>query len=355
MKAWFKKRGPAPGQESVSARDNADERDDGSRFLDHTAASVPADLAVAPLAEFTAVSKWYGPVIAVNHVSLQLGQGITGLVGPNGAGKSTLIRLLTGQVRPSIGQVRVRGRHAWSAAAKSHLGYCPDVDAFYEEMSGRAFVRTLARLHGLDRHRAIERTEAVLDEVGMSDRADRPLASYSKGMRQRVKLAQALIHGPELIVLDEPLNGVDPVGRVELAALFHRLAARGKAVLISSHVLEEMDHLADRVLFLCQGRLLASGSPAEVREMLDDHPLKVRVWSSRPRELAGRLLAAESVRAAEMEGSGTLLFNVDHPQEFFKLLADVVVDEGLDVEEFQVIDASTQAVFNYLMKRGRHV
>jgi ABC-2 type transport system ATP-binding protein len=306
------------------------------------------------LTEFAGVSKWYGPVIAVNDVTLRLGRGITGLVGPNGAGKSTLIRLLTGQVRPSIGRVRVRGRDAWSAAAKSHLGYCPDLDAFYEEMPGRVFVRTLARLHGLGRRRAAERTEEVLDEVGMADRADRPLGSYSKGMRQRIKLAQALIHDPELIVLDEPLNGVDPVGRLELAAMLHRLAARGKAVLISSHVLEEMDDLAQRVVFMCQGRVLASGSPAEIREMLDDHPLKVRLWTRETRRLAARLLAADSVRAVEIDGRGSLLLDVDHPQEFFRLLTDVVVDEGFCVEEFQVIDASTQAVFNYLMQRGRH-
>lgn len=307
------------------------------------------------LIEFAGVSKWFGPVIAVNHVTFQLTRGITGLVGPNGAGKSTLIRLLTGQVRPSIGRVGIGGRSAWSAAAKSRLGYCPDVDAFYEEMSGRAFVRILARLHGLARRSAFQRTEEVLEEVGMADRADRPLSSYSKGMRQRIKLAQALIHDPELIVLDEPLNGVDPVGRMELAALFHRLVARDKAILISSHVLEEMDDLADRILFLCQGRLLASGSPAEVREMLDDHPLKIRVWSPRPRLLAARLLAADSVRGAEIEPGGGLLLNVEHPQDFFRLLEGIVVDEGFEVEAFQVIDASTQAVFNYLMKRGRIV
>ncbi len=175
---------------------------------------VASDNSVPPLTEFQAVSKWYGPVIAVNDVTLQLRPGITGLVGPNGAGKSTLIKLLTGQLRPSLGHVRIRGRNAWSARAKSHIGYCPDVDAFYEEMSGRDFVRTLARLHGFRGRLAAERTEAVLEQVGMADRADRRLGSYSKGMRQRIKLAQALVHDPELIVLDEPLNGVDPLGRV---------------------------------------------------------------------------------------------------------------------------------------------
>src|SRR4051812_45898851 len=161
----------------------------------------------APLCRFDAVCKWYDAVIGLNDVSWELQGGITGLVGHNGAGKSTLIKLLTGQLQPSLGSVTVCGKRAWSAAARRHLGYCPDVDAFYEEMSGAAFVRMIARLHGFSPRAARARTDAVLEQVGMAQRASRPLASYSKGMRQRIKLAQALVHNPDLIVLDEPLNG----------------------------------------------------------------------------------------------------------------------------------------------------
>src|SRR5687768_3504738 len=146
------------------------------------------------LCQFHSVSKWYGPVIGLNDATLEIEPGITGLVGHNGAGKSTLIKLLTGQLRPSLGQVRVCGHDAWSAVAKRRIGYCPDVNAFYEEMSGRNFVRMIARLHGYSRRAAQDRTEEVLVQVGMTDRADRPVASYSKGMRQRIKLAQALVH-----------------------------------------------------------------------------------------------------------------------------------------------------------------
>jgi ABC-2 type transport system ATP-binding protein len=304
--------------------------------------------AVAPLTEFTAVSKWYGPVIAVNDVTLDLGPGVTGLVGPNGAGKSTLIKLLTGQLRPSLGCLRVRGVNAWSAAAKSYIGYCPDVDAFYEEMSGRAFVRLLARLHGFSSSVAARRTEDVLHQVGMHERADRPLGSYSKGMRQRIKLAQALVHAPELLVLDEPLNGVDPIGRVELVALFKQLAASGKAILLSSHILEDMDKLADRVVFLSHGRILASGSLAEIRAMLDDHPLKVRIAASSPRTLAARLLQSDLVQAVEVDHDD-LLVQVRRPKSFFALLAEIVVEGDYEVERLEVLDASTQAVFDYLM------
>jgi ABC-2 type transport system ATP-binding protein len=306
------------------------------------------------LAELTAVSKWYGPVIAVNDVHLRLEPGITGLVGPNGAGKSTLIKLLTGQLRPSLGQARVYGHRAWSAASKSHIGYCPDVDAFYEEMSGRAFVRAVARFHGFAGRLAARRTDEVLADVGMADRADRRLGSYSKGMRQRIKLAQALVHDPDLLVLDEPLNGVDPLGRADLIELFGRLAEQGKAILVSSHILNDMDKLADRVLFLCRGRILAAGTLREVRDMLDDHPLHIRIATDRPRELARQLLHLETVLAVQLEREGDLLVQVRRPQEFFHRFAELAADAEYRVERLRILDTSAEAIFDYLMRTALH-
>ena len=306
------------------------------------------------LCQFDAVSKWYGAVIGLNDVSWELQPGITGLVGHNGAGKSTLIKLLTGQLRPSLGNVTVCGKPAWSASAKRHLGYCPDVDAFYEEMSGEAFVRMIARLHGFSPRVARERTAAVLEQVSMSQRAARPLASYSKGMRQRIKLAQALVHDPELIVLDEPLNGVDPVGRSELLALFRSLAAQGKAILISSHILEEMDTLADRILFICRGRVLASGTLADIRALLDSHPLKIRIATERARELAAQVLHLTVVQSVAFERHDQLLLEVLRPKDFFGPLAEIVTQHGHDLQRLQVIDATTEAVFDYLMQAAIH-
>lgn len=303
-----------------------------------------------PLSAFDRVSKWYGPVIGVNDVSLELSAGITGLVGPNGAGKSTLIKLLTGQLRPSLGDVKVRGVAAWSARAKSHIGYCPDADAFYEEMSGRSFVSMIARLHGFAREEARVRTEDVLSRVGMDDRADRPLGSYSKGMRQRIKLAQALVHDPDLIVLDEPLNGVDPIGRQSLVNLMRELAASGKAILVSSHILDEMDKLSDRILFICRGRILASGSLREIREMLDDHPLQIHVASNAPRQLAADLLRIESVQAVELRESDELVLRVIRPTEFFKSFSELVIANRYEVDRMEVMDESTEAVFDYLVQ-----
>jgi ABC-2 type transport system ATP-binding protein len=194
-----------------------------------------------PLLLFEQVSKWYGTVLALNQVTLELRGGITGLVGANGAGKSTLLRLATGQLKPTLGAVSIRGVDAWDWRARRLVGYCPDTDAFYEDLSGRQFVLAMARLCGYTRREAASRTEAVLEQVGMTDRADRRLQGYSKGMRQRIKLAQALLHDPELLILDEPLSGIDPIGRQELLELFQSLAREGKCLLISSHELEALE------------------------------------------------------------------------------------------------------------------
>ncbi len=305
------------------------------------------------IAELAGVSKFYGPVMALNDVTLRLQPGITGLVGPNGAGKSTLIRLLTGQLRPGLGRVRVCGRDAWRATAKAHIGYCADADAFYEEMSGRQFVRLMARFHGLFGAAARQRCEAVLEEVGMADRADRPLAGYSKGMRQRIKLAQALLHDPDLLVLDEPLNGVDPLGRIDLLKQLTQIANRGKAVLVSSHILDEMDRLAQRVLFLCRGRLIASGTLAQVRDMLDDHPLKVCVACNSARALAARLALHDTVHGIQMQGSDRLILQVRPPKEFFPMFAELACQEAFEIQRLEILDASTEAVFDYLMQASQ--
>lgn len=302
-----------------------------------------------PLAEFRNVTKWYGAVIGVNGVSFELAPGITGLLGPNGAGKTTLIKLLTGQLHPNLGEVLVRGQPAWSAAAKRHIGYCPDVDSVYEEMSGRQFVQTMARLHGMDRRTARDRTEAALADVGMSDRADRTLRGCSKGMRQRIKLAQSLVHNPDLLIVDEPLNGIDPVGRRELMDFFRRFRERGKAVLVSSNILEEMDTLAEQVIFMGRGRLLAMGTLAEIRQMLAEHPQLVRIRSGRARELAEHLITWSQVRGIELPAEDELRLQVQRPDDFFCQFAALVVERGFEVTSLEATDISAEAIFDYVM------
>src|SRR5438874_3995688 len=290
------------------------------------------------------VSKWYGPVIGVNQVTLELRPGITGLVGSNGAGKSTLMRLAAGQARPDLGRVLVRGYEARSAEARLRVGYCPEVDTFYEEMSGRQFVQTMARLCGYRRSEAHQRTEEALRQVGMTDRSDRRLRAYSKGMRQRIKLAQALLHDPPLLLLDEPLSGIDPVGRWDFISLFRDLADRGKCLLVSSHELEELEKLTDHVAIMARGRIAAVGTLAKIRDLLDDHPLAVRIDADRPRALAGQLLNLEDVVGVEMGDGPTLVVRATNPRRFFRALTRLVLEEDHDVRHLEPLDDSAHAI-----------
>lgn len=310
----------------------------------------PCPTPLAPLLLFEHVSKWYGPVLALNQVTLELTGGITGLVGANGAGKSTLIRLATGQTKPTVGRVTVRGVDAWDWRARLLVGYCPDHDAFYEDMTGRAFVLTMARLCGYDRTEAKRRTESVLDRVGMVDRADRKLRGYSKGMRQRVKLAQALLHDPDLLVLDEPLSGIDPVGRQEQLELFRSLAAQGKCLLISSHELEELEKLTNHVAIMARGRIAAVGTLQQIRDLMDDFPLSVRVEVDRPRDLARRLLDLPDVIGCDVSRDGAAVtVRATHPKRFFEAFGKLVVEEAIEVRGLEPLDDTAHAILGYLL------
>ncbi len=299
------------------------------------------------LLSFDHVTKFYGPVIGVNDVSCRVGPGITGLLGSNGAGKSTLIKLASGQLRPTEGRVQLGEHDAWSTAAKQFLGYCPDVNSFYEEMTGREFVYAMTALYGFPRREVRRRTEQALEEVGMSDLASRRLAGASHGMRQRIKLAQALVNDPPILLLDEPLLGVDPGGRRAINDLLVELAARGKTILVSSHILVEIEHLADTILMIARGRLIASGTLDEVRSQLEDRPLVVEIVSSEARRLASLLVGFAEVQSVEL-GDDQLLVRTSHPARFFASLNELVLHEELDIQRLQTLDAGADAIFGYL-------
>jgi len=313
----------------------------------------PRSPVAVSLLRFEEVSKWYGPVLALNQVWFPLAGGITGLVGANGSGKSTLIKLAVGLVKPTIGRVTVLGVDAANWQAHRLVGYCPDHDAFYEDLSGRAFLRTMAALNGMSTKAAADRTEAVLDRVGMSDRADRKLRGYSKGMRQRIKLAQALLHDPALLILDEPLGGVDPIGRQELVEVFRSLAAAGKALLISSHELEELERLTSDVIILARGRIADRGSVSDIRDRLENFPLTVRIDVPEPRALARLLLAdmfPEVLGCDLLAGDPTaLLVRILRPRTFFAAFARLVIEQELEVARFEPLDDSAHAVLGYLL------
>jgi ABC-2 type transport system ATP-binding protein len=310
----------------------------------------PPPLAVSPpLLLFDHVSKWYGPVIGVNQVTLELHPGITGLVGANGAGKTTLMRLATGQLRPDLGSVHVLGHAAWQAAAKRHVGYSPEIDSFYEDMSGRQFVETIARLCGFSRHEARRRTGLMLERVGMAGQAERRLRGYSKGMRQRIKVAQALVHDPEVLILDEPLGGIDPIGRQEFLVLFRDLAAQGKCLLVSSHELDELEKLTDHVAVMAQGRIAVVGTLARIRDLLDEHPLSILVASDQPRSLAAALLTLPDVTGVDVGERDTLIVKARNPQRFFRDLAGLVLEEHYQIGHLETLDDSARAILGYLL------
>jgi ABC-2 type transport system ATP-binding protein len=303
---------------------------------------------MTPLLALHQASKWYGPVLALNQATLTLSAPITGLIGPNGSGKSTLIKLATGQIAPSIGTVSVRGVPAKSWQATRLVGYCPDHDAFYEDLSGRSFVYEMAKLFGYGSAEAKQRTERELHRVGMTDRADGILRGYSKGMRQRIKLAQALLHDPELLILDEPLSGIDPVGRRVMLELFRELAAGGKQLLISSHELEELEKITTNVAIMTRGRLAAVGTLDDIRHQLDDRPHTVRIDAPDSVTLAKHLLDLPGVLGLERRDTGVFV-RVGALRAFSESFSQSVATYDWAVTRFEPLDDSAHSILGYVL------
>lgn len=304
----------------------------------------------API-EVTDVSRWYADVVALTRVSFRVGAGVTGLLGPNGAGKTTLIRVLVGLHPASEGEVRVFGRDPrHDPEVFRSLGYVPEAEAVPEALTARHFIRVLAIQHGLPGPDAA--TVRALERVGMDVDDRRPLATYSKGMRQRVKVAAALVHDPAVLVLDEPLNGLDPAGRLSIMDLLRRLGAEGRTVLVSSHVLHEVERLADRVLVLVQGRLAAEGPHRAIRDLMDDRPRRVRVRTDAPHPLGAALLGRAVAGRVEV-ADGTVLVDTTDAAAFRDELAGIAREVGARLLEVAPLDEDLDSVFGYLVERGR--
>ena len=301
------------------------------------------------------VTKLYGPVIGVNDLTLSLPRGAYGLIGPNGSGKSTLLNLVTGQLRPTLGTVRVLDRNPCNnAGVLRHLGVCPEQDLLYANVSALDWVTYLLRLHGFGRREAKLRAEQALDQVAMSGAMRRRMGTYSRGMRQRTKLAQALAHDPEVLILDEPLNGLDPVGRHEITAILHDWIRRGRGLLLASHILHEVEAVTQSFLLICGGRLLASGSAEEVHTLLAEIPNEIRIRTNDSAGLARRLLdeqAVESIRFAE--GGETLLVQTRCPAAIYAGLPQWIEGSGIRIRELRSTDESLHALFNSLMRIHR--
>jgi len=308
---------------------------------------------VTPIITFDGVSKWYGNVIGLNKLTLRIPAGVTGLLGPNGAGKSTLLQLATGQLHPSQGTVRVLGRSPWNnPALMRHVGLCPEQDAFWEWMTGFDFVRSCARLTGMGRGSSGEAAERAIETVGMTEHMGRAIRGYSKGMRQRIKLAQALVHGPRVLFLDEPFTGTDPVARHELIEVIRGLGAAGRSVLVSSHVLHEVQALTPNIILLHRGRLVAEGHVRQIRDLIDRHPHRIVLVCEDYRALASRVVAWDDVEGVKMlAGEGAVLVETRRPDAFYGRLPALATEDGVRIREVYSEDDNLEAVFKYLVSR----
>jgi ABC-2 type transport system ATP-binding protein len=296
------------------------------------------------------VSKWFGPLVAVSDVSFDVGPGITALLGPNGAGKSTMFRMLCGLARPSKGTVRVLGRDPRTdPGVARRIGLVPQQEGVFEQLTAREFVALSARLQGLAD--PIAAAVGALEQVALDPADSRRLPAYSKGMRQRVKVAQAIVHDPSVLVLDEPLTGLDPRQRRDLVALFRRLGSEGRCVIVSSHVLDEVERLGSRVLVMSQGRLAAMGDFRELRALMDDRPMRIRVRTDRPRVLAGALLEAGSAVGARLDGDETVELDTADARALARALAPVARERGARLYEVLPLDADLEGVFRYVVQR----
>jgi ABC-2 type transport system ATP-binding protein len=310
-----------------------------------------ATATAAPVLEFTRASRWYGPVIALNDVTTQLPPGVTGLLGPNGAGKSTFLKLAAGQLRPSQGEVKLLGVPAWGSPEVFHrVGLCPEADSFWENLTGLQFLTALLRFTGYDEAECRSRAEAALHQVALADAKDRKIGGYSRGMRQRIKLAQAIAHDPDVLLLDEPVTGMDPVNRRRVIDLVRRLGREGKTVVVSSHILYEVEAMTKRVLLVHNGRILAEGDVREIRDLLDEHPHTVSLRARDPRRLAAAVVGWPNVLSVAFGTEGEwVTVQTARPDEFYGALHEAALEAG--VQEMYSPDENLESVFRYLVAR----
>ena len=300
---------------------------------------------------FENVSKFYGEVLGVNRVSLTIAPGVTSLVGPNGAGKTTIMNLMTGLLRPSKGTVRVLGVSPSDPERFfRNIGYCSQFDAFPKGLSGYQMIRSMMDLHGFAADDAETRTWNVIERVGMTDAAHRRVAGYSKGMRQRIRLALALVHDPKVLVLDEPLNGLDPMARAEVIELFRTFAESGMHVVISSHIMHEVDIISDSVVMMSSGYVVAEGDIQGVRSEMDEHPIQILIRCDRPGVVAANVFQHDSVVEVKIHADGQgLLIATRDADRFYELLNRIVLENRIAIEAVAPADENVNAVYQYLV------
>jgi len=304
-----------------------------------------------PIVETKNLSKWYGNVLGLSDVTLQIEPGITGILGPNGAGKSTFLKLITGQIKPNIGTVRIKGQNIRNNYRLfSIIGFCPEQDFFYEEMTGWQFVTSLLKLHHFSESEVETRAQKALEIVELVEDKDRVIRSYSRGMRQRLKFAQAIAHDPEIIVLDEPLSGLDPLGRRKIIHLIKSYKGEGRTIIVSSHVLPEIEAMTKRIILIHQGKIFAQGDIHYIRDLIDTHPHIISIKCSNARQLASKFIQQDYVLKVHFSSSNdSLLIETNNRDKLFSLLPSLFIENKIDVDEITSPDDNLQAVFDYLV------
>jgi ABC-2 type transport system ATP-binding protein len=304
-----------------------------------------------PIIETQNLSRWYGNVLGLSDVTLQIESGITGLLGPNGAGKSTFLKLITGQIKPNIGSVWISGQKVRNNYALCEtLGFCPEQDSFYDELTGWQFLTGLLRLYHLPESEISAKATKALDIVELIQDKDRVIRSYSRGMRQRIKVAQAIAHEPEILILDEPLNGLDPLSRRKIIRLIKTYKQEGKTILVSSHVLPEIEAMTKKIILIHQGKIFAQGDIHYIRDLIETHPHIISIKCSRPRELVSKFIQHDFVLKVNfIPSDDSLLVETNNRDKFFELLTSLFVANNIEVFEITSPDDNLQAVFDYLI------
>lgn len=318
-----------------------------------SSANAPAAaVSAGQLIVFEGVSKFYGEILGVNRVNLQIAPGITSLVGPNGSGKTTLMNLMCGLLKPTRGRISVLGTSPGEPEKLfQKLGYCSQFDSFPRGATARGFIEFYLRVHGYTKRQTAEMTEAALERVALTEAADRKVSAFSKGMRQRVRLAQSIAHNPSVLVLDEPLNGLDPMARAEIIRLFRELADEGLYLIISSHILHEVDMMSDSVVLMHNGYVVAEGEVHGVRDdVVEEHPIQILIRCDAPQILAARLFEHEHTVEARIHDDRQGLFvKTRRPDDFYLLLNKVITEQNLEIESVAPVDDDLNAVYQYLI------
>lgn len=306
-----------------------------------------------PIVKTNSISKWYGNVLGVSEISVKIEKGIHGLLGPNGAGKSTFLKLISGQLKTNIGNIKIFGEEIKNNYMLfNRIGLCPENDSFYKDITGWEFILFNARLLGFKKNTAKEKAKKAIERVGLTKSKDKLISEYSLGMRQRIKLASSIIHEPDLLILDEPLRGIDPLWRVKVIELIRDFERDGKTVIVSSHILSEVEDMTDSIILIHQGKIFAQGKIEQIRDLLDSHPHQVSIRADNIRLIGEKLIKDKHILNINFnDGMNRVTIETNNRDRFFDNLSRIIVDNKLNIEEISAPDDNLQAVFDYLIGR----